>query len=360
MKFIHTADIHLGAAPDAGKAFTQQRPQEIWDTFGRLLALCEEEQTDLLLIAGDLFHRQPLLRELKEVNYLFSKLTHTQVVFIVGNHDYLKKDSYYYKVEWSPNIHPILETEMACVTLKNLKLGVYGFSYDRREILEPRYDDVVAPGRHRYEILLAHGGDLRHVPCNKNKIMSLGYHYIAFGHIHKPQIFDNKTESIAQSHTLSSVAAFSGALEPLDKNDVGAHGFIRGEIDERGTRIQFVPFAKREYIHGGVRISPEMTTAFLRDSLMDKLAKRGMDNLYKLTFRGMRSPDFYLNTEELNPYGNVIEIVDETKPAYDFKKLLEANADNLLGKFIEQLIDSEEDSVERMALFEGVQALMKE
>ena len=42
--------------------------------------MCEEEQTELLLIAGDLFHRQPLLRELKEVDYLFGSLTKTQVV----------------------------------------------------------------------------------------------------------------------------------------------------------------------------------------------------------------------------------------------------------------------------------------
>ena len=141
---------------------------------------------------------------------------------------------------------------------------------------------------------------------------------------------------------------------------MGKHGFIRGEIDEEGTRIEFVPFAKREYIHGVVRINQEMTNGYIRDHLEKQLSKRGIDNLYKLTFRGMRKPDFYLNMEELNPFGNVLEIVDETKPAYDFRKLLEQNEENLLGKFIAEFIESEEDSVERMALFEGVQALLKD
>ena len=52
MKFIHTADIHLGAEPDAGSSYTAKRPEELWNSFERLLNICEEEQTDLLLIAG--------------------------------------------------------------------------------------------------------------------------------------------------------------------------------------------------------------------------------------------------------------------------------------------------------------------
>ena len=46
---------------------------------------------DLLLVAGDLFHRQPLLRELKEVDGLFASLDRTQVVLVAGNHDYMRR-----------------------------------------------------------------------------------------------------------------------------------------------------------------------------------------------------------------------------------------------------------------------------
>ncbi len=45
-----------------------------------------------MLIAGDLFHRQPLLRELKEMNSILEMLEHTEVVMIAGNHDYIKKE----------------------------------------------------------------------------------------------------------------------------------------------------------------------------------------------------------------------------------------------------------------------------
>ena len=71
MRFIHTGDIHLGAAPDSLMPWSLERRGEIRDTFMRLLEEAQREKTDLLLIAGDLFHRQPLKKELREVNAEF-------------------------------------------------------------------------------------------------------------------------------------------------------------------------------------------------------------------------------------------------------------------------------------------------
>ena len=101
MRFIHIADIHLGAEPDAGSAYSKSRPREIWNSLERICGICEEEGTDLLLIAGDLFHRQPLLRELKEVNACLGRMRKTQVALIIGNHDYLKPGSYYRSFSWA-------------------------------------------------------------------------------------------------------------------------------------------------------------------------------------------------------------------------------------------------------------------
>ena len=95
MKIIHTADIHLGARPDPGYTWSREREQEIWNSFRRLIERVKEERADFLLVAGDLFHRQPLLRELKEVNYLFASIPETTVVLMAGNHDYLAGNSCY-------------------------------------------------------------------------------------------------------------------------------------------------------------------------------------------------------------------------------------------------------------------------
>ena len=170
MKFIHIADVHLGAKPDAGSAYSAKREKEIWNSLARVTEICNEEKAEVLLIAGDLFHRQPLLRELKEVNSLFERMADTQVVLTAGNHDYLKRDSYYRTFEWAQNVHMILSEELSCVELPELSLAVYGMSYYAREIREGRYDTALPEGRQRYEILLAHGGDERHIPDRKSVV----------------------------------------------------------------------------------------------------------------------------------------------------------------------------------------------
>ncbi len=38
----------------------------------------------MVLIAGDLFHRQPLIRELREINYIFEQVPEIQVVIVAG------------------------------------------------------------------------------------------------------------------------------------------------------------------------------------------------------------------------------------------------------------------------------------
>ena len=126
MRFIHTADLHLGARPDAGKNNSGNREREIWETFERLIGVCEKKQVDLLLIAGDMFHRQPLLRELKEVNYLFSKLTRTKVVMIAGNHDYMKWDSYYRTFQWNQNVYPLFGDRLQCAEFPELGTAIIG------------------------------------------------------------------------------------------------------------------------------------------------------------------------------------------------------------------------------------------
>ena len=37
MKFIHIADVHLGAQPDAGPMYSHQRPRELWETFEHVI-----------------------------------------------------------------------------------------------------------------------------------------------------------------------------------------------------------------------------------------------------------------------------------------------------------------------------------
>ena len=67
MRFIHLADVHLGAVPDRGCPWSERREGENWETFPRGIAGIREDPGGLLFLAGELFHRQPPLTEVKEV-----------------------------------------------------------------------------------------------------------------------------------------------------------------------------------------------------------------------------------------------------------------------------------------------------
>ena len=347
MKFIHIADVHLGAQPDAGRAYSKERPRELWDALERVLEVCEKEQTDLLLIAGDLFHRQPLLRELKELDYLFSELSHTKVVLIVGNHDYIRRDSYYRMFRWNGNVIPLLGRNPEYVEFPELRTAVYGFSYHSREIREPLCDGLFAQGKQMYEILLAHGGDEKHVPMNMAALEKSGFDYIALGHIHKPQAL------------VKNRIAYSGALEPTDRNDTGPHGYVRGEILPQGVRTQWIPCACREYVHLEVQAEEEDTSGSLKKKIYQRICEYGKENIYKIVIKGRKSAEIVFDTKHMDEFGNIVEIVDESRPAYDFAKLLRENSDNLIGKYIEAFSGCSEDSVEYQAMCEGVEALLE-
>ena len=54
MKFMHISDVHLGVKPDADKAWSEKRAQDIWDSFAEMIEIAAEESPDFLLISGDL------------------------------------------------------------------------------------------------------------------------------------------------------------------------------------------------------------------------------------------------------------------------------------------------------------------
>ena len=366
MKFIHIADVHLGAEPEAGMALREKRPQEIWDTFEHVISVCREQRADLLLIAGDLFHRQPLLRDLREVDYLFSTLKDTRVVLIAGNHDYIKRDSHYRTFSWSGNVYTLFAETPEYIEFPELKTAVYGLSYHRREITEPHYDGLHALGIQPWEILLGHGGDERHIPFDRRALEESGFAYMAMGHIHRPQAL------------VRNRIVYAGALEPVDRNDTGPHGYVEGEITDRGMRTRWIPCARRSYIHLEIPVDETDTQGSVREKICREIDKCGNENMYKVILNGYRDADITFDTERIleltsdreaagagetgdadgDERRHIIEILDGTSPAFDFERLYRENRDNLLGKYIERFRGCAEDSEEYQALCEGVAALL--
>ena len=205
MKFIHTGDIHWGMCPDANKPWGKERAQAIKDTFRIIIEKTKEMDVDCLFISGDLFHRQPLMKDLKEVNYLFSTIPSVKVILIAGNHDRIRENSALLSFTWSPNVTFMMDEDLTSVYFEDINTEVHGFSYHTAEIKSPLLEDIQVPLNSRIQILMAHGGDAAHLPINFNSLELSPFSYIALGHIHKHHVLaDGKI-------------AYCGSPEPRDR-----------------------------------------------------------------------------------------------------------------------------------------------
>ncbi len=344
MRFIHIADVHLGAVPDSGCPWSASREKEIWNTFERLIQTAAREHVDLLLIAGDLFHRQPLLRQLREVNYLFSTIPDTEVVLMAGNHDYMGRESAYRKIKWEKNVHMFSSQKPDRFYFPRLDTAVYGLSYENREIRQPLYHQMKPDADAACHILLAHGGDSTHIPLTPQT--GKDFSYVALGHIHKP--------GVLKPHQM----IYAGALEPLDRNDTGAHGFVYGIAEGGQIRTTFVPFACRSYLDLEIPMTDKTVQKELEHQIREQILRQGAGHLYRIRLTGVRNPECIIDSDALRRCGNITEVLDETRPYYDLERLKYQEEGTLIGEYI-RCLEGTKGAVGEKALYYGLAALLE-
>ncbi len=351
MKFLHTADIHWGMVPDGDKPWSKERTQAIRDTFVRIVQTAREREVDLLLISGDLFHRQPLQKDLKEINYLFSTIPSVHVVLIAGNHDRIRSNSALLSFNWAPNVTYLMSGEMESVYFKDCNVEVHGFSYhsaEIRESLPPGLLETAFDGR--IHILMLHGGDTTHLPLDRGALAASNYSYIALGHIHKPEV-------IADGR-----AAFPGSPEPLDQTETGPHGVFLGSIDpvtRQVDSLEFLPMCRSQYVPLIVNITTHTTNTELELKISQEIQKRGQQHIYRFRIRGMRDPDVEFDLENLTSKYRIVEILDESEPQYDFTALFAEHPSDMIGFYIRAFDKPDPSPVEKKALYYGINALLR-
>jgi hypothetical protein len=121
--------------------------------------------------------------------------------------------------------------------------------------------------------------------------------------------------------------------------------------------VDFVPFAKRAYRKLEVPVTADMTGAELLDRTRTALAEAGADDIYSLILSGVRSADVSFDRDRLMQLGNILSVTDQSVPDYDYDRLYQENADNIIGMFIERLKTMPVDQAVRdKALFHGMRA----
>lgn len=346
MRFMHISDIHLGVKPNAGKDWSEKRGQDIWNSFAEIIQVAVEKQPDFLFLSGDLFHSQPLKKELKEVNYLFEKIPETKVILMAGNHDYIQQKSYYRSFEWAENVYFFQREQVEMFDFPELNVSVYGLSYWHREIRERLYDEVQVSNPNRMNVMLVHGGDESHIPFSPQRILGNGFDYVAAGHIHKGV------------QLVADRAVMAGSLEPTDCNDTGAHGYWMGELEKNKAQVHFYPIKKCEYRHETIAVTAGMSELAMKEQVEQLIEESPAYQYFRITLEGYADPDIIYDIENIEKLPRIVDVSMKLVPDYNYDKMLAENADTLLGAYIHTMRNRPQDAVTKKALEYGVNALL--
>lgn len=346
MRFIHIADLHLGRRPDISFPWAQEREKELWETFAAIADECRKKAADLLLIAGDLFDAPPSMEELRRANEILERAKPTQAVMISGEHDYIRPGSAYDDFVWASNVHFLKSGTGGSVYLESIDTSVQGASYCRETDASRRPEEIRPDTDSDIRILLAHGGDPEHMPFSPEVLERADYDYVALGHEHTPRLLHGQR------------MAYAGSLEPLNKDELGKHGYILGEIAAGKTRFALVPFCSREYVTLKVRVSADIRQEELEERLRTVMEKQGSRHIYLITLEGKHGLKRPFCSKSLLDLGNVVEVDDRTVPDYDLVALMDAHKDDVIGMYMEELLKKPSDPKVQRALYCGLDALL--
>ncbi|EGA89738.1 hypothetical protein GPDM_08740 [Planococcus donghaensis MPA1U2] len=245
IRFIHTADLHLGSPFIGMKDLQKEQWNQLKDStlaaFDRLIQYALKTTPDFVCIVGDIYDGedrniraqarfQKGMQQLAEQNI--------PVVMCFGNHDHLSGN--WTRFELPKNVH-VFDKAVSQFTLHTAAGPVIftGFSYGKRHVNESMVEHYpIAQNLNSYHIGLLHGsleGDATHAvyaPFKKEQLLSKQYDYWALGHIHK-----------RQELYLEPAMVYPGNIQGRHRKESGKKGFYEVTLSKAATQLEFIPSA---------------------------------------------------------------------------------------------------------------------
>ncbi len=188
MRFIHTADLHLGMkySSEYPENVRQKLKEDEKTLLLKILSLAEENNISRILICGDLFDTHKPDKEIRDfVISEFGKFN-GKIYIIPGNHDFDGPDSVYTVCGFSENVH-IFGSEIDMI--EEEELCIYGFGFNAPHMSENIFSGFKAENNHKPSVMMMHtdfNPESFYNPVSLSSIEESGLSYVAAGHIHKP------------------------------------------------------------------------------------------------------------------------------------------------------------------------------
>ena len=323
MKFVHIADVHFDApfrVISDRSGLGEERRLEQRKAFKSAIEYAKDNKVNCVFISGDLYEQEYIRKStIDYINNLFESIKDIPVYIVPGNHDPYINNSFYKNYDWSNNVK-IFTNNVEKV--ENDTYNVYGYGFNDYEMTENKLDEIEIDTS-KTNILLTHGNimdgsskDNIYNPIIKKELSSKKFDYVAIGHIHKRDDY------------------YPGSLISLGFDELGEHGFIYGEINNKQLIKRFVKADNREFVSYDLDVSNINSNEDLIEEINNINTQ---NNLYRINLVGVRS--FDINVDIKLVQSNVIKIKNNTK----LKINVQENNTTLKGIFVKNLNKKLED-----------------
>lgn len=370
VRFIHTSDIHLDTSFSGSgipSRLGDRKREAIRAAFRRILEDARRCEAGLVLIAGDLFESDRVTPDTCEfLKQQFGKAAGIRIFIAPGNHDPFAKGSPYREEAWPDNVHIFDAEEFRSVELPELGVRVTGFGFLHNFLEERPFLKLPVLPDDGCNIVMAHASDLGGVPAGKSKhgpftaadIAGKNVQYCALGHYHEQRRVENPGDGAR--------IWYSGIPEGRGWDEAGPRGYLIGEIDDGGVRVEGRVSSRFDWNTLEIACD-EFST---REQVLDAVTQhRGVEynaeTLLRVRLVGALDPRLDLSLQELGERLAdeclLLQWDDATHPAIDFDEV--AGEKTLRGRFVRLMNERiasragrERETLERARLY-GVDAL---
>lgn len=277
MKFLHTADLHLGQV--MYQNYTREDEHDHY--FSQLKKWCGEYHPDALLVSGDIFDiQQPGAATKRHFNEFFVELHHAYptmcIVITAGNHDSASR-IHADNAVWSLGNIKIVGAAPSneCLTqeegwqqeyIVELPMGyIIAMPYStqpKREVVQSILDYVTARNADGKPVILmghlavtgmdatGHGDEIGRIQTLSPDELGNGFDYMALGHIHRPQTIGQPDEEHLPTSTYpAGVIRYSGSALHVNCDEKYPHTVSLVDIEHHGGEVRLTRLRINEKRH---------------------------------------------------------------------------------------------------------------
>ncbi len=240
MRILHAADLHLDS-PFASltEEKAKLRRKECRAILGKLAAIANGRQADLVLLAGDLFDGANVYRETVEELANMLESIRCPVFITPGNHDFYRPRSPYTRMLFPEHVHLFASPEIRAVALEGCV--VYGAAFWSAEEPESFLAGFRAFADDRLHIMCLHA-DLNggpYCPITREQIQRSGLDYLALGHVHRGGGVQREGNTFY---------AYPGSAVGRGFDETGEKGCLLVDLEKGSAKAEFIPLDERQYV----------------------------------------------------------------------------------------------------------------